>query len=811
MIWQWFRRELTSPSLLVVCLSLILAFATAFSLGNINARILQGLGQQNRELLAGDRVLRGSYPIDNDWLLFAKQQGLDISQQIDFSTMAYYQDKQQKEQLQLIDIKAVDNDYPLYGQLITEPQLALESDHIFVENRLLIQLGATIGDRIEVGDHTFTISGILIEEPDAKFNIFQLSPRALISLDDADKTGAIQPGSRLNYRTMFKGDLNALAQLDELVNNNLRIDQRWVTLDESGNGAINQSLERAKLFLILSSILVIALATTAIVVAMNHYCRSRYDLIAILKTLGANRRALIKIVVGQWLAILIIATLIGTVLGLGFEALLLHLLDNVLPQNLPPAGILPWLYSLTLLVVISVLVGMRPYIQLLSTPPIRVLRSDSITSSWPLRYYLPFAITVLIGLLLLIVGLSPIWWSLLLGIIILGFALGIIGWGGLALLRLVTIKQLALRLALNRLLRNRLSTLSQFATFSLSLMLLTLLVSIRGGLLETWQTSLPEDSPNYFVFNIPPTQFDEIEHFFSQKNIKLAHNFPIVRARLTEINQQPVKDLIREGQPGYGTANRELNLTWYDEPLPYNPIVAGSWPLKMGEASVSEQQAKELNIKLGDKLTFVGNAMPFTATVSSLRTVDWQTLKPNFVFIFDKNTLANQPQYGFTSFKSPCDTQLLAEFNRLYPMVMLIDVTTLLTQISGLITQITSTLQLIVILVLICGLLLLVAQLQVGMQKRRLELKVYRILGAKGRLLKSTLLIEFFILGIISGLIAAIGAEIALYSLQTNVFKFPWQPNIFNWFIVPLLSGLAFSLIGYLLSKRLLNERLTKI
>lgn len=806
MIWQWFRRELTSSSLIIVCFSLILAFATAFSLGNINDRILQGLGQQNREVLTGDRVLRGSYPIDDNWLAVAQDNRLEVSQQINFSTMIYHQD-----QLQLTDIKAVDSHYPLYGKLLTDPQIPLTANHIFVENRLLIQLGANIGDDIDVGDDTFTISGILIEEPDARFNAFQLAPRALIRLDDAAKTGAIQPGSRLTYRTMFKGTLNALTQLDNLATSNLRIDQRWVTLDESGNGALNQTLERAKLFLVLSSMLVIVLATTAIVVAMNHYCRTRYDLIAILKTLGANRQTLTKIVVGQWVIILLIAIFIGTVFGLSLETLLLYLLKDVLPANLPQAGIQPWLNSAALLFVISGVIGIRPYLQLLSTPPLRVLRSDAKASRWPLRYYLPITLLIFISLLLIIVGFNPVWWSLLLGIAVLGFALGIIGWGGLAVLRVIMTKHLALRLALNRLLRSRISTLSQFATFSLSLMLLTLLVSIRGGLLDSWQTSLPDDSPNYFVFNIPPAQFDDIEHFFNQKSITLGHNFPIVRARLTDINQHPVKELIPEGQPGYGTASRELNLTWYDDPAPYNPIVEGSWPPKMGEVSVSVVQAQELNIKLGDKLTFIGNAMPFTATVSSLRTVDWQSLKPNFVFMFDQQTLSQQPQYGFTSFKSPSNPQLLAEFNRLYPMVMLMDLTTVLTQISSLINQITSTLQLIVILVLICGVLLLVAQLQVGMQQRRLELRVYRILGAKLRLLNATLFIEFFIIGLISGLIAVIGAEIALYSLQTYVFKFPWQPNIMNWFCVPLISGGAFSFIGYVLSKQLLTGRLNRI
>lgn len=806
MIRAWFWRELTTSSLLIVCLSLILAFATLFSLGNLNDRIMQGLGQQNREFLAGDRVLRASYPIAPDWLTQAQSLNITVSQQLAFSTMAYAHDK-----LQLIDVKAVDESYPLYGELLTEPAaLKPTPGQLLVEAKLLLLLGVQIGDQIEVGDTVLTISGVLKQEPDARFNLFQTAPRALMSWQDAEKTGAIQLGSRLTYRYMFKGDTPALSQLDNLFKPNLRADQRWSDLNESGSNAVNRALERAKLFLLLSTVLVLALAATAIVVAMNHYSRSRYDLMAILKTLGANRKNLAKLILGQWLVILILAISLGSLLGLGLEALLFYLLQTVLPATLPAAGFMPWFNSLLFLVVLSGLIGVRPYVQLLATPPVRVLRQDSINNRWPLRYYIPLTVLILLGLLLLIVGFNPIWWSLLLGVIGLGALLGVLGWGGLTLLRQLSLANLALRLASNRLLRNPLSTLSQLGTFSLSLMLLTLLMMVRGGLLERWQASIPADSPNYFMLNIAPEQYEAVERYFAQHQVTLGHTFPIVRARLTEINGQPAQQRVAEGEPGYGTISRELNLTWYDDVQPYNLIAAGQWPPQVGEVSVSLQQAEELKVSIGDKLTFLGNAQPFTATISSLRKVDWETMKPNFVFIFDKMSLAAQPQYGFTSFRYQGDEAFLIDFNRHYPTIMLMDINDILTQIASLLAQITQTLELIVLLVLLCGILLLSAQLQVGMQQRRQELRVYRILGAKIKLLRTTLWSEFFMIGTVSGLIAVFAAELALYFLQTRVFDFVWQANYALWIMVPLLSGALFSSIGGVLGVRLLAKDINR-
>ncbi|CNI22538.1 putative ABC transporter permease subunit YbbP [Yersinia vastinensis] len=802
MIWRWFWREWRSPSLLIVWLALTLAVACVLALGSISDRMEQGLSQQSRDFLAGDRVLRSSHPVPESWLQEAQKQGLVISRQLSFMTMTFAGDRPQ-----LADVKATDLAYPLYGELETlPPQVKLEPGTALVAPRLLALLGVKVGDTLEVGDTSLKIIGEVIQEPDSGFNPFQTAPRILINLSDVEKTGAIQPGSRLSYRYMFAGPPDAVTQFSDWLTPQLTPDQRWYGLQESG-GALGKSLQRAQQFLLLSALLTLLLSIAAVAVAMGHYCRSRYSLVAVLKTLGAGRSALRRLIIGQWFSVLVLAGLCGSVIGLLFEKILIRLLSPVLPAALPAAGLWPWVWSMGSLVLISLLVGIRPYRQLLATQPLRVLRRDVSANVWPLRYFIPAMIVVVVGLLALLMGGNTLLWAILGGMVVLALLLGVIGWGGLLLLRRLTVTRLSLRLAINRLLRQPWMTLTQLAAFSLSFMLLALLLVLRGDLLDRWQQQLPPDSPNYFLLNITPQQVPQVTEFLTQHQITPSTFYPIVRVRLTEINQQLATERVHEDDPGGEAVNRELNLTWQQDLPAHNILTAGQWPPKENEVSMEQGIADRLGIKIGDKLTFSGDTQSFEATVSSIRQVDWESLRPNFYFIFPPGALDNQPQTWLTSFRYQGDGEVLTQLNRQFPTLSLLDIGAMLKQVGQVLQQVSRALEVMVVLVIICGTLLLLAQVQVGMRQRRQELVVYRTLGASKRLLRGTLWWEFALLGLVAGLAAAIGAEAALWALQRLVFDFPWQPNWVMWWLLPLAAALLLSLCGGWLGARLLQGR----
>jgi len=796
MIARWFWREWRSPSLLIVWMALSLAVACVLALGNISDRMEKGLSQQSRDFMAGDRALRSSREVPQAWLDEARKRGLKVGTQISFATMTFAGDTPQ-----LANVKAVDDIYPMYGKLETRPVgIKPQPGSVLLAPRLMALLKLKTGDEIDVGDARLRIAGEVIQEPDAGFNPFQMAPRLLMNVADVPKTGAVQPGSRVTWRIKFGGTAAQLAAYEKWLLPQLKPEHKWYGLEQD-EGALGKSLERSQQFLLLSALLTLLLAVAAVAVAMGHYCRSRYDLVAILKTLGAGRAQLRKLIVGQWLMVLGLSVITGGAIGLVFERVLMILLKPVLPAALPPASLWPWLWAVGTMVVISLLVGLRPYRLLLATQPLRVLRRDAVASVWPLKFYIPAISIVTVLLLAWLMGGSMLLWAVLAGAVVLAALCGLLGWMLLNVLKRLTLKALPLRLAVNRLLRQPWSTLSQLSAFSLSFMLLAMLLVLRGDLLDRWQQQLPPESPNYFLINIATEQVTPLKAFLSEHQVIPASFYPIVRARLTQINGKSTDGNQDEA------LNRELNLTWQTQKPEHNPITAGTWPPKAGEVSMEQELAKRLNISLGDSVTFMGDTQDFTARVTSLRKVDWESLRPNFYFIFPQGALDGQPQSWLTSFRWENGNDMLTQLNREFPTVSLLDIGAILQQVGQVLQQVSRALEVMVVLVTGCGVLLLLAQVQVGMRQRHQELVVYRTLGAGKKLLRTTLWCEFALLGFVSGLVAAIGAETALAVLQTRVFEFPWEPDWRLWVVLPLSGALLLSLCGGWLGTRLLKGK----
>lgn len=796
MIARWFWREWRSPSLLIVWLALSLAVACVLALGNISDRMEKGLSQQSREFMAGDRALRSSREIPQAWLEEARKEGLKVSEQISFATMTFAGDTPQ-----LANVKAVDDSYPLYGDLQTTPSAVKPlAGTVLLAPRLMALLNLKTGDSIDVGDATLRIAGEVVQEPDSGFNPFEMAPRLLMNTADVAKTGAVQPGSRVTWRVKFAGTPAQLEAYEKWLLPKLKPEHRWYGLEQD-DGALGKSLQRSQQFLLLSALLTLLLSVAAVAVAMGHYCRSRYDLVAILKTLGASRAQLRKLIIGQWLMVLALASITGGAMGLLFEKILLILLKPVLPVALPAASGWPWLWSIGAMLVISLLVGIRPWRLLLATQPLRVLRRDAVADVWPLKFYIPVISIMSVLLLAWLMGASMLLWSVLAGAVVLALLCGVVGWLLLRVMKKLTLKTLPLRLAVNRLLRQPWSTLSQLSAFSLSFMLLAMLLVLRGDLLDRWQQQLPPESPNYFLINIAPEQVEPVKAFLSEHQVVTQAFWPIVRARLTQINGQST-----EGNPDEAL-NRELNLTWQGADANHNPVTAGSWPPKPGEVSVEEELAKRLKLKLGDSVTFMGDTQDFTAKVTSLRKVDWESLRPNFFFIFPQGALDGQPQSWLTSFRWQNGNGMLTQLNREFPTISLLDIGAILKQVGQVLEQVSRALEVMVVLVTLCGVLLLLAQVQVGMRQRHQELVVYRTLGAGKRLLRTTLWCEFALLGLVSGLVAAIGAETALAVLQTKVFDFPWEPDWRLWLTLPLCGAVLLSACGGWLGTRLLKGK----
>jgi len=806
MIARWFWREWRTPSLLIVWLALSLAVACVLALGSISDRMEKGLTQQSRDFLAGDRALRTSKVVAPEWLAKARELGLRVGVQLSFPTMTYAGDTPQ-----LASVKAVDEVYPLYGELQTRPpELKPQPGTVLLSPRLQALLNLKTGDSIDVGDATLKVAGEVLQEPDAGFNPFQIAPRLMMNRADVAKTGAVQPGSRVTWRYKFAGAPPQITAYEKWLLPQLGEDQRWSS-PESDEGALGKSLERSRQFLLLSALLTLLLAVAAVAVAMSHYCRSRYDLVAVLKTLGAGRAQLRRLIIGQWSMLLLLSLITGGAMGLLFEQVLLILLRPVLPAALPAASLWPWLWAIGAMTTISLLVGLRPYRLLLATQPLRVLRRDMLPvppSAWLVYGTAIFALGLIMWRLSLDLKITlALLGGGLLATLLLG---GLLLMGLKAMRRLLAGASLSWRLGLGQLLRHPLAAAGQALAFGLILLAMALIALLRGELLDTWQDQLPDNAPNHFVLNVLPAEKDAFAERIAAISDHAAPLYPVVPGRLIAINGEPVRQLVSKESQGERAIRRDLSLTWAAELPKDNHIVAGNWWGDQGDAdipgvSVEAELAQSLQLKVGDRLSFTIGGLTREASVTSLREVNWDSFQPNFYMIFEPDTLQGMPATYMTSFHLPPGKEReLVELARAFPSVTLLQVEALLAQLRSILAQVSLAVEYVLLFVLAAGLAVLFAGLQATLDERIRQGALLRALGAERGLLLRARRAEFGLLGAASGLLAALGCELVSALLYHYAFDLRWQPH--PWLLVlPLIGALLVGGAGLIGTRRALK------
>ncbi|WP_417360483.1 ABC transporter permease [Gallaecimonas pentaromativorans] len=783
LIGRFFWRELKRADVLIMLFAILLAVASVVSLARFSEVLSQAFNRKGSSFLAADLVLRYSQPLPKALSAKIEQSGLTQSRQTRFSTMLIHYDA-----MQLGAVYAVDNHYPLRGEVkvadsLTGAVLVARGGPapgaIWLDPRLAQALGVKRGDSIEVGYASLKLTRFLIEAPDVGLNVFAAAPPALMNQADLAATRIIQPGSRVSWRWLFTGSPKALKDFEASFDGELPPSAEFTDISRA-NSPISVALKRADRFLLLSSLMGVLLAAVAIGVAARRFCDSHIDTVALIKALGGSRRQVVALFAGQLLLVLGAGSLLGLGVGLGLVKVLVAQYGDMLPKELPPATWEPLWLGLAVGSICTLAFAAWPLWRLLKVPPIHVWREGAGQQGQGRSHYL----LVLVALFAA-VGLFTRDLKLTLAVAA-GVGVAVVA---VAVVSMVLLKLLgrtrhlggAWRLAVAGLERRRGATLVQLGSFTLALMLMILVQLIKTDLLADWQKSLPEDAPNYFVVNVAPQEVQDVESFLGQYGTQSSDLYPVVRARLVAINGEETSEPGAEGDDnargGRVGIDRELNLTWRQGLPPQNTLIEGKWWPEddaQGEVSVESGVAKRLNLKLGDSVTFRLGADDFSAKVTSIRKVDWQSMQPNFFMIFSPAVLKDFPASYIASFH--LDSQYrpqLAELLRGHPTLTLIDVDAILSQIRSLIGQVALALQFVWVLVVAASLLVLLAAVQASLDERRRDLGVLRTLGASDKTLFRALGIEFLLLGALAGLMAGLTSQLSLYLLQTQVLELP--------------------------------------
>ncbi len=809
-------RDVRSGEMGLLLVALIVAVGTVTSISLFVDRLHQALLDESANFLAADRQISSSRPIPDEFRVRAIDRDLDLAETMVFPSMVFAGDNNQ-----LVSVKAVGDTYPLRGKLIVSDAPFVRGypldevpgpGQVWLDSRLFPALGVSLGDVIEVGLAELTVTRVLVSEPDRGGSFFDLGPRLLMNLDDVPATEVVQPGSRIGYRLLLGGPEDELEALKGELE--LEPNYRWVSIRES-SPRIGSALDRAESFLLLGGLLGVLLAGIAVALSAHRYAARHYDHVGVLKTLGATPRQILYGFLSILLLVGGVAIIGGLLAGSGLHLLIVALLASLIPVELPPAGIRPFALGTATGLICAVSFAMPAFLHLKDISPMRVIRRDIGVA--PASQWLSYGAAVAGSLLLLVWysgSLFLTFWT------VVGAVAVIIVFGGLAYALLKGGRAVGMqarsgwRLALSGLQRRRRENTAQILIFGLAIMMLLVLVLLRTALVTEWRAQVPEEAANHFVMNIATEEVASVQALIEEGATAGDFLYPMIRGRVVEVNGEDAKayqDAVApRGEDGGPRLMSERNLTWTVEKPDNNDIISGAWwapDSTRAEVSLERDYAADFGLEVGDMLTFDIGGQRFPAEVTSVRSLEWESMSPNFFIILSPAALENYPATYMTSFYLEReDKAFLNDLLSAHPTITVIEIDALIEQVKSIVDRVTQAVELVLALVLASGCLVLVASIQASRDARMAEHALVRTLGGTRRLIGGSLTAEFAVLGTFAGIVAVFGAELTVAVLQSQIFELDVRLHPEIWLFGPLIGAFIIVVVGLLGSRSLVNS-----
>ena len=808
-----------SGALRVLVFSLVLAVTAISAIGFFTQRVETALNQQGGLLLGGDLAVIADHAIPDDLLNRAEKQGLATAKTYEFSSMVVF-----GETSQLAEIKAVEQAFPLRGDLTLGKYTsdigkvvknAPKSGAVWVEPRLANLLNIKVGDVVEVGERKLHVGAILVREPSRGGDMFGFAPRLMMNAADLPSTKLIQYGSRVKYQLLLAASPQKINQYYAQTKPTLSRGEKIQDV-RNARPEIKSALDKVQQFLGLSAMVSVILAMVAMLLSSLPYIKQSLDTFALMRCFGASKSTVLQVLAIQTILIAFFSALLGVLLGFIAQFGLAKLAGSLFLETLPPASSAPVFIGLAASIAMMFAVVLPHAWQMRNLTAMNILRRDTLAQPISAQAkFLPAALVMcamifwqardvklaastIVALVLLcvaIVGLSYVLVTLANRLFMLSpksqvlndMKLGVLG--------------------LKR--RFGLSTV-QMIGFSMGLMVLMLLALIRGDLIRNWQASLPIDAPNRFIINIQPSQIDGVKQFFVKQEIKGGSIFPMVRGRLISKNGKDISATQWQDERAKHLAEREFNLSWAAQMQSDNQLLSGHWwtPKEYGKPYLSIEQdlAKTLGIQLGDKLLFDVAGDPLILTVTSLRKVDWDTMRANFFAVTPPGVLDNYSANYISSFHLPIGADAaMNQLIRSYPNLTVIDVAALMQQVRGIMQKMSSTIEYVFAFSLLAGLAVLYAALIATREERIAEATLMRVFGASRRQVSIAYVAEFACIGLVSALIATIAANLLAYYISAQILNIPFQFNATLALGITLIAAIIIPVAAWLGLRGFLN------
>jgi putative ABC transport system permease protein len=804
--FKFLSRDWRAGEWRVLLIALVLAVGSISTVGLFADRVRLALQQEATSLIGADLRISSTRPLPKEYRDAALQRGLRVISSDAFPSMVAG-----KNDNLLADIMTVEQGYPLRGKIIIDDgaQHVIQSENssipargtLWADERLMQRLGLQLGEEVGIGALRLKVAARVVRFVDQSVGFASFAPRVILNAEDIPASGLVQEGSRVGYRLVVAGEAKEVSDLRAWLQGRLTISEKLEDVRDA-RPEIRTALERAEHFLGLAALTAVVLAGVALALAASHFISRHLDICAMMRCLGASQSQVLRIFLYQFLLFGICAVLLGVVLGYMSQAVLVESIASMREASLPSPGWTPlWQASASGM---ALLLGFAflPLWQLKSVSPLRVIRRELGAPEAGTGLLYASGGGVLCGLFLWQAG------SLKLGLMVLGgLAAGLLVFGLLAWVIVRTLARFGNH-AFSNLARHGRSNAVQVVALSLGGMALLLLTFVRADLMDSWRSRLPPDAHNRFIVNIQPDQRKPIQEFFAKQKLPSPELFPMVRGRLVEINQRAVSGEDYPDPRARALVERETNLSWMAAQPKNNELVQGEWFAQGAKSvlSVEEGIAKTLNIHMGDLLTYDVAGSRFSARVVNLRKVQWDSMQVNFFVIAAPGMLEDYPASYITSFHLPSDkTSAANALIKSFTNLLMIDTEAMIEQVRHIMDQISQTMSAVFMFTLLSGLAVLYAALLATQDERIHEAAILRTLGADSRYLRRLHLSEFAVLGLLSGVFAASGAELLGWVLARFILEIPYNPGIAVWLIGVMGGMLVVMLAGWLATRRLID------
>ena len=807
--WRTLWRDLRAGELRLLLVAVTLAVAALTSVGFFADRLQGGLQRDALQLLGGDVVLASDAPTPAVFVQRAQALGLQTASSMGFPTMARASDAQGGA-AKLVALKSVQPGYPLRGSMKVADRADApshvtreipERGEVWVDAQLLEALGLQMGDFLLLGDAQLRIAQVIALEPDRGGGFTSFAPRAMLNAADVPATGLVQPASRVSYRFAVAGPAPAVQQFS-----------RWAALEvknpdvhgvrveslDSGRPEMKQTLERAQKFLNLVALLAALLSAVAVALAARGFAASHLDASAMLRVLGQSQRTIALSYTFEFVLVGLCASVLGVALGFAVHYVFVLLLAGLVSSALPAASLWPAALGLGVGLTLLLAFGLPPVLQLAQVPPLRVMRRDV----GALR---PASLAVLVlgvvGFAALLLVVSSDW---TLGLIAVGgFAAAVLlfaalAWAAVQGLRRSVNEASAPRwlvLATRQIAARPAYAVVQVSSLAVGLLALVLLVLVRTDLLASWRQATPANAPNRFVINVQPDQAEAFQKALRTAGVTQYDWYPMIRGRLVAVNGKPIGPASYADDRAQRLVEREFNLSTAAEAPAHNPVVAGRWtPQEEGAISLEDGIATTLGLKLGDELRFDIGGVTKDARITSLRKVDWGSMRANFFAMYPVAHLEGVAVTYLAAYRAPAragfDNALVQQF----PNITSVDMGATLAQVQSVLDQVIRAVEFLFAFTLAAGLVVLFAAVTATREERAREYAIMRALGARASLLRQVQRAELAGVGLLAGFLASVVAVAVGWALAHYVFDFTWTASLW----VPLIGSVVGAVLALL-------------